>query len=59
MASWKAKGAGYRTLTLNVPWSHFDEVLEEVLESTVIGSSPTGPLWVMAAWKGARQNFLE
>ena len=53
MASWKAKGARarYQTLTLNVPWSHFDEALEEVLKSTAIGNSPAGPLWVTTAWK--------
>lgn len=39
------------TLTLNVPWSHFDEALEEVLKSTAIGNSPAGPLWVTTAWK--------
>lgn len=53
MASWKAKAARarYQTLTLSVPWSHFDEILQEVLKSTAIGSSPAGPLWVTTAWK--------
>ena len=49
---------GYQTLTGNVLWSHFDEVPEEAIASTVIESGPAGPLWVPTAWKGARQNFL-